>query len=36
MNVTAILFAVLALGGLGVVFGVVLSIADKKFAVEVD
>ena len=31
-----ILYAVLALGGLGILFGVVLGLADKKFAVEVD
>lgn len=36
MNWTAILYAALALGGLGIVFGVVLTIADKKFAVQVD
>ncbi len=36
MNITAILYAALALGGIGVVFGVVLSFADKKFAVAVD
>jgi Na+-translocating ferredoxin:NAD+ oxidoreductase RNF subunit RnfB len=36
MNLTAILYAALVLGGLGVVFGAVLSFADKKFAVEVD
>lgn len=36
MNVTAILYAVAALGGIGVVFGAVLSFADKMFAVTVD
>ncbi len=36
MNWTAIAFALLVMGALGVIFGVVLSIADKKFAVEVD
>ena len=36
MNFTAILYAALALGGLGVLFGAVLSFADKKFAVPVD
>jgi len=36
MNLTAILYAALALGGLGVVFGLALSFADKQFAVQVD
>ncbi len=36
INVIAILAAVLALGGLGALFGVILTVADKKFAVEVD
>lgn len=36
MNIAAILFAVAALGGLGVLFGAVLSVADKKFAIAVD
>lgn len=36
MNITAVLYAVLALGGLGVVFGVALTFADKKFQVPVD
>lgn len=36
MNVTQILFAVGVLGALGILFGLVLSFADKKFAVEVD
>jgi electron transport complex protein RnfB len=31
-----ILYAILALGGLGILFGVVLGLADKKFAVEGD
>ena len=31
-----ILYALLALGALGAVFGLVLDIADKKFAVETD
>ena len=31
-----IVYAVLALGGLGILFGIVLGLADKKFAVEVD
>ncbi|MBA4348360.1 MAG: ferredoxin [Clostridiales bacterium] len=31
-----ILFAVIALGGLGILFGLVLGVADKKFSVEVD
>ena len=31
-----ILYAVASLGGLGILFGVVLGLADKKFAVEVD
>ena len=31
-----IIYAVLALGGLGILFGIVLGLADKKFAVEVD
>lgn len=36
MNWTAILYAIAVLGGLGVIFGAVLSFADKKFAVPVD
>ncbi|MHC1786244.1 MAG: RnfABCDGE type electron transport complex subunit B [Christensenellales bacterium] len=36
MNYQAILFAVAVLGGFGVIFGVVLSFADKVFAVPVD
>ncbi len=31
-----ILYAILVLGGLGILFGLVLGVADKKFAVEVD
>ena len=31
-----ILYAIIALGGLGIVFGLALGIADKKFSVEVD
>ena len=31
-----ILYAVLALGGLGILFGIVLGLADKKFSVEAD
>ena len=31
-----ILYAVVALGGLGILFGLVLGVADKKFSVEVD
>lgn len=36
MNWLNILWAVVALGGLGLLFGVVLSFADKKFKVETD
>lgn len=36
INVHAILAAVLALGGLGALFGVLLTMADKKFHVEED
>ncbi len=36
ININAILYAVAVLGGLGVVFGALLSLADKVFAVEVD
>ncbi len=36
MNITAIVYAAIALGGLGIVFGLVLSFADKKFAVKAD
>ena len=36
MNVTAILYAVLTLGGLGLVFGAILNFADKIFHVPVD
>ena len=31
-----VLYAVLALGGLGVLFGLLLGVADKKFSVKVD
>ena len=31
-----ILYAILALGGLGVLFGLLLGVADKKFSVEAD
>lgn len=31
-----ILYAILALGGLGIIFGLALGFADKKFSVEVD
>ncbi|HSK68633.1 MAG TPA: RnfABCDGE type electron transport complex subunit B [Candidatus Limnocylindria bacterium] len=36
MNYTAILYAVAALGGLGILFGLLLTFASKKFAVPVD
>ncbi len=36
MNVTAILYAVAALGGIAVVFGLALTFAAKQFAVPVD
>lgn len=36
MEVTNILFPVISLGGLGLIFGVLLGYASKKFAVEVD
>jgi electron transport complex protein RnfB len=36
MNTNAILYAVAVLGGLGVVFGALLSLADKMFAIAVD
>ena len=36
MSTTAILYGIAVLGGLGVVFGVILSFADKVFAVPVD
>lgn len=36
MEMTTILYAVAALGGLGITFGVLLTIADKLFAVRVD
>ncbi|MCE5188158.1 MAG: RnfABCDGE type electron transport complex subunit B [Eubacteriales bacterium] len=31
-----VLYAILALGGLGIVFGLLLGVADKKFSVEMD
>jgi len=31
-----IIYAIIALGGLGILFGLVLGVADKKFSVEVD
>lgn len=36
MNTTAILYAVVVLGGMGVLFGLILTFADKNFAVPVD
>ena len=36
MNFMPILYALLALGALGAIFGLVLDIADKKFAVKTD
>lgn len=36
MNITGILSACLAVGGIGIVIGVLLGIAGKKFAVEAD
>ena len=36
MNFVSILYALLALGALGAIFGFVLDIADKKFAVKTD
>lgn len=36
MNTTAILYAVAVLGGLGIFFGLLLTFADKNFAVPVD
>lgn len=36
MNTNAILYAIVALGGLGVIFGILISITDKVFAVVVD
>lgn len=36
MNITAIVYALLILGALGLVFGAVLGVADKKFHVETD
>lgn len=36
MSITGIVFACVAVGGIGIVIGVLLGIAGKKFAVEVD
>ena len=36
MNITAILYAILVLGALGLLFGVLLAFAGKKFAVQED
>jgi RnfABCDGE-type electron transport complex B subunit len=36
MNITGIFFACLIVGGIGVIIGLLLGIAGKKFAVEVD
>ena len=36
MDLTAILFALLVLGAIGLVFGLILGLAGKKFAVEED
>ena len=36
MNIVPILFAILVLGGIGLLFGLILGIAGKKFAVQVD
>ena len=36
MDLTAILFALLVLGAIGLVFGLILGFAGKKFAVEED
>lgn len=36
MEITSILYPVLSLGGLGLIFGIVLGYASKKFHVEVD
>lgn len=36
MNITAIILALAVMAVLGVLFGIILTIADKKFAVEVD
>lgn len=36
MNLTAIIYPILAIGGMGLVFGIGLGIASKKFAVPVD
>ena len=36
MSITGIVFACAAVGGIGIVIGVLLGIAGRKFAVEVD
>ena len=36
MNVVPILSSILILGGLGLIFGMVLAYSSKKFAVKVD
>ncbi len=36
MNITAIIFAALVVGGTGLFIGVFLGVAGKKFAVETD
>ena len=36
MDINAILLALGVLGALGIIFGVVLGVADKKFAVKTD
>ena len=36
MNTTNILYAIVALGGMGVLLGALLGMADKLFAVQVD
>lgn len=36
MNITAIIYPILAIGGMGLLFGIGLGIASKKFAVPVD
>ena len=36
MNWTAIIIAGAIMGGLAIIFAIILGIADKKFAVEID
>ena len=36
MNIAAIIYPVLAIGSMGLLFGIGLGIASKKFAVPVD